>query len=52
MPLISAGFQLRGLKETKPVDALKAIHPEKYREGRQFPTFMVLEAKPDGKRVP
>jgi SAM-dependent methyltransferase len=52
MPLINAGFQLRGLKETKPVEALKAIHPEKYREGMQFPTFMVLEAKPDGKRVP
>lgn len=40
-PLLAAGFVLRALKETRPVPELEAINPRKYREGMEFPTFMI-----------
>jgi SAM-dependent methyltransferase len=43
-PLVEAGFNIRNLVETKPVDALKEIDPDKYDRYSKFPTFMVIEA--------
>ncbi|WP_022694976.1 hypothetical protein [Ponticaulis koreensis] len=39
-----AGFQLRGIHETKPAEELKAFNPRKYDQNSRFPTFMVLDA--------
>ncbi|MFK7740798.1 MAG: methyltransferase domain-containing protein [Planctomycetota bacterium] len=44
-PLLAAGFQLEGILETRPLDALRAIHPKKYRQNATFPTFMVISAR-------
>ena len=43
-PILSAGFQLRGIHETKPAEELKALNPRKYEQNSCFPTFMVLDA--------
>lgn len=43
-PLLCAGFQLKGLLETRPVGALRDIDPAKYKRGSTFPTFMVIDA--------
>ncbi|MEO1530435.1 MAG: class I SAM-dependent methyltransferase, partial [Planctomycetota bacterium] len=43
-PILGAGFQLHGLHETKPVEALREINPRKYQQGITFPTFLVLDA--------
>ncbi|MEO0882093.1 MAG: class I SAM-dependent methyltransferase [Pseudomonadota bacterium] len=43
-PLLTAGFRLTGLTETKPIDALRDINPDKYQQNATFPTFMVIEA--------
>ena len=44
-PLLEAGFNLCSLKETKPLAELEAINPRKFREGTNFPTFMILDAR-------
>lgn len=43
-PVLAAGFTLNGVHETKPVEALRAIDPDKYHRGSTFPTFMIIEA--------
>lgn len=43
-PVIRAGFEIRAIKETRPVEALKDINPRKYEEGSKFPTFMIIDA--------
>lgn len=43
-PLLSAGFSLRALTETRPVPELEAINPRKYRDGMVSPTFMILDS--------
>ncbi|MEE4153585.1 MAG: class I SAM-dependent methyltransferase [Erythrobacter sp.] len=43
-PLLAAGFALRGLHETRPVPALEAIDPERFRRHSIEPTFMVIDA--------
>ena len=43
-PLLSAGFSLRALTETRPVPELEAMNPRKYREGMVSPTFMILDS--------
>lgn len=43
-PILSAGFVLEGVIETKPVEALREVNPDKYRRGSTFPTFIVLGA--------
>ncbi|MDJ0978275.1 MAG: class I SAM-dependent methyltransferase [Erythrobacter sp.] len=43
-PLLSAGFALAGVHETRPVPELEQIDPEKYRRHSTIPTFMVIEA--------
>ena len=45
-PVISAGFRLDRITETKPVPELKEINPEKYERTLRQPTFMVIEARP------
>ncbi|MEQ9506116.1 MAG: methyltransferase domain-containing protein [Hyphomonas sp.] len=42
-PLLTAGFILRELKETRPVPELEAINPRKYHEGMVSPTFIILD---------
>ncbi|OYW84073.1 MAG: hypothetical protein B7Z22_11375 [Hyphomonas sp. 32-62-5] len=42
-PLLTAGFTLRALKETRPVPELEAVNPRKYREGMTSPTFMIID---------
>ena len=44
-PLVEAGFSIRKLIETKPVDALKEFDPDKYDRYSKFPSFMVIEAE-------
>ncbi|MEL6371115.1 MAG: class I SAM-dependent methyltransferase [Pseudomonadota bacterium] len=43
-PLLAAGFRLNRLHETKPIEALKDVDPQKYIRGSTFPTFMVIDA--------
>ena len=43
-PLLKAGFILRQLTETKPIEALKTRDPKKFEKASRFPTFMVIEA--------
>jgi len=43
-PIIAAKFRLQGIQETKPVEALSKINPEKYQRGSTFPTFIVIDA--------
>lgn len=43
-PLLAAGFTLREIRETRPVEALRAIDPVKYDRGMKFPTFLILDA--------
>lgn len=43
-PLLSAGFTMKGFYETKPVEALRELNPNKYRRGSTFPTFIVIDA--------
>ena len=44
-PILTAGFSLQGLHETRPVAALKDINPRKYAQGMTQPTFMVIDAR-------
>lgn len=42
-PMITAGFKINGVNETRPVEALREIDPRKYDRGSKFPTFMVID---------
>ena len=42
-PIITAGFKINSVHETKPVEALRDIDPRKYELGSKFPTFMVID---------
>ena len=42
-PLIEAGFNLKNIVETKPINELKKIDPDKYDRYSKFPSFMVIE---------
>lgn len=44
-PLLSAGFTLERLTETRPAPELEAIDPEKFRRNSTTPTFLVIEAR-------
>jgi ubiquinone/menaquinone biosynthesis C-methylase UbiE len=43
-PLIGAGFVLRKILDTKPVEALKAREPEAYERNNRMPPFVCIEA--------
>jgi SAM-dependent methyltransferase len=43
-PLLEAGFQLKKVADTLPLEALKAKDPKAYEELRRMPPFMCLEA--------
>ena len=43
-PLLGAGFTLREVQETRPVEALRAIDPIRHHRAMRFPTFMILDA--------
>jgi SAM-dependent methyltransferase len=43
-PVIAAGFTLKGIVETRPVDKLKEVDPDKFEKLSRQATFMVIEA--------
>ena len=42
-PLIASGFQITEIVDTKPIDTLKDIHPEKFATYSKQPTFMIID---------
>ncbi len=42
-PVLAAGFALRGVTETRPLDALKTADPRRYEKHSVFPTFLILD---------
>lgn len=43
-PVLSAGFALKGITETRPSPELEAINPRKFAQNDSFPSFMILDA--------
>jgi len=44
-PVLAAGFRLDQLHETRPVEALRAIDPAKFKKNTTQPTFMIVDAQ-------
>lgn len=43
-PVIEARFRLRGVRETRPIEALREINSHKFERGTVFPTFLIIDA--------
>lgn len=43
-PLVEARFMIKKITDTKPIESMKAIHPDHYENYLKKPSFMIISA--------
>lgn len=42
-PILEAGFQIQKVQDTKPIEALRAVDPERFEKYNRQPSFMIFD---------